>query len=196
MTTSQLWPMYVWAAAVALAVVAAAVTSNTRREIRSTLPIEHVAGAALVGLFGWEMLVNLPGSVLGYWTLTAGLGDVSGVRGQQAYVVAQAAFVVAAAFAVAGVLRRRTWGAVLGIGLAASVVLWSGLILFQTTALYAESMGTDTYLGVVSSLVGMRGIPAVVAIGLLAWPIVRRTTPSVRASDHDRPTAGAPADTR
>ena len=50
----------------------------------------------------------------------------------------------------------------LGIGRAASVVLWSGLILFQTTSMYAESMRSDAYIGIVSSLVGMRAIPAVV----------------------------------
>lgn len=91
---------------------------------------------------------------------------------------------------------RRAAGAVLGIGRAASVVLWSGLILFQTTSMYAESMRSDAYIGIVSSLVGMRAIPAVVVTTLLAWPLVRRTTPSVGDSDHDRPTAGAPADAR
>ncbi|MGH2382154.1 MAG: hypothetical protein ACRDG7_13170 [Candidatus Limnocylindria bacterium] len=194
MTTTEQWPMYAWAAAVALAIVAGAWTATNRREVRPALPVEHGAGAALVGLFGWEMLVNLPGSAMGYWSLTAGLGDVQGVAGHQAYVVAQAAFVVAAAFAVAGVLRRRTWGAVLGIGLAASVVLWSGLILFQTTSMYAEIMGSDAYLGIVSSLVGMRAIPAVVVVALLAWPLIRRMKPHAGASDPDWPTAGAPAD--
>lgn len=78
MTTTEQWPMYVWAAAVALAIVAGAWTATNRREVRPALPVEHVAGAALVGLFGWEMLVNLPGSAMGYWSLTAGLGDVQG----------------------------------------------------------------------------------------------------------------------
>lgn len=190
--TQEQWPMFVWAAAVALAIVAGAWTAINRPKIRPTLPVEHVAGAAILGLFGWESLLNLPGVVMGYWTLTAGLGDVRGVEGDQAFVVAQAAFVVAAAFAVTGILRRRTWGAVLGIGLAASIAVWSGLILFETTALYAESMDGGTYFSLVSTLVGMRALPALVVIALLAWPMVQRTTPPVSAADRDWPTASAP----
>ena len=190
--TQQQWPMFVWAAAVALAIVAGAWIAINRPQIRPTLPVEHVAGAALLGLFGWETLVDLPGVVMGYWTLTAGLGDVRGVEGDQAFVVAQAAFVVAAAFAVTGILRRRAWGAVLGIGLAASIVVRIGLVLFETTALYAVSMGGGTYFGVVSTLVGMQAIPALGIIALLGWPMIRRTTPPVGAADRDWPAAAAP----
>ena len=192
MTEAQ-WPMFVWAALVALAIGAGAWTAINRREARPTLPLEHIAGAALVGLFAWEGLVNLPGTVMGYWTLTAGLGDVRGVEGKQLFVVAQAAFVVAAALAVVGILRRRTWGSMVGIGLSAALAVWSGLILFETTTMYGESMGVDAYLSVVSGVIGMRAIPALVVIGLLAWPMVRRTTPRVGAAGNDRP-AAAPVD--
>ncbi|MEO7295362.1 MAG: hypothetical protein ABIZ57_04395 [Candidatus Limnocylindria bacterium] len=190
--TQEQWPMLVWAGAVALAIVAGAWTALSRPQVRATLNIQHVAGAALLGLFGWESLVNLPGVVTGYWTLTAGLGDVRGVEGDQTYVVAQVAFVVAAAFSVTGILRRRAWGAVLGIGLAASIVVWISLILFETTLLYAESMDGGTYFSLVSTLVGMQAIPALVIIALLAWPMIRRTTPPVGAADRDWPTAAAP----
>ena len=176
--------MYVWAAAVTLAIVAGAWTGMNRRGIRPTLPPEHVAGAAIIGLFGWEMLVHLPGSMIGYWALTAGLGDVRGVEGHQAYVVAQAAFAIGAAFAVVGTLRRRTWGVVLGIGLASSRVVWSGLILFETVSMYGEIMGSDAYLSTVSSLIGMQAVPALAAIALLSWPLARR-------SDSEWPAAGA-----
>ena len=184
--------MFVWAAAVALAIVAGGWTAINRPPIRPSLPIQHVAGAAILGLFGWESLVNLPGVVMGYWTLTAGLGDVRGVEGDQAFVVAQGAFVVAAAFAVTAILRRRTWGAVLGIGLATSIVVWSGLILFETTSLYAGSMDGGTYFSLVSTLVGMRAVPSLVVVALLAWPMVQRTTPPVGTADRDWPTAAAP----
>ena len=79
LTSGQQWAMYAWAAAVAGAVVAGLWVGTNRREIRPVLPLEHVAAAALIGSFGWEMLVTLPGSVIGYLTLTAGLGDVRGV---------------------------------------------------------------------------------------------------------------------
>ena len=138
----------------------------------ASLAPQHVAGAALIGLFGWEMLVNVPGSVVGYFTLTAGLGDVRGIEAQQAFVVAQAAYAIGAAFAVGGILRRRTWGAVLGIGLASATVVSSALSFAQFTAMF-ESMGGDAYLSILSSI-GMRLIPALAAIVLLLWPFVRR----------------------
>ena len=187
----QQLPMYVWAGAVALAIVAAAWSAKERPGVRPTLPLEHVAGAALVGLFGWEALVHLPGVAMVYWTLTAGLGDVRGVESHQAYVVAQGVFVIGAAFAVAGILRRRTWGSVLGIGLAAALVLWNVLVLVETTTLYGESMGSDAYYSVLTGLIGMQSVPALAAVALLAWPFARRPTPRVDATGHDWPGAGA-----
>lgn len=182
MTTGQQWSMLLWAAAVALAIAAGVWTAMNRREVRPGLRPAHAAGAALVGLFGWEALVHLPGAVMGYWTLTAGLGDVQGVEGRQAFVVAQFAFVIGAAFAVGGILRRRIWGSVLGIGLALAQVVWAGLVLFETTSMFAEVMGSDAYLSVVSGLIGMDAIPALAAIALLAWPLVRRR-PLLQAAD-------------
>ncbi len=191
MTIEGQWAMYVWTAAVAVAIVAGVWTATRHREPRPSLPPQHVAGAALVGLFGWEMLVNLPGSVVGYWTLTAGLGDVRGLEAQQAFVVAQAAYVIGAAFAVGGILRRRTWGAVLGIGLAAAVMVSSAFNFAQITALYAESMSGDAYLSTVASVIGMRMIPALAAIVLLLWPFIRQRTRRVDAPGHDVPGAAA-----
>lgn len=185
--------MFVWAAVVALAIMAGAWTATNRRAIRPVLPFEHVAGAALLGVIGWEMLVHLPGAIMGYWSLTAGLGDVRGVEGYQAFVVAQAAFVVAVAFAVVGILRRRAWGAILGIGLASARVVWCGAILYETLMMLANAMGDDAYLDLAISLIGLQAIPALAAIALLAWPLLRRTTPR-EGSDADWPAAGAPAD--
>ena len=186
--------MYVWAAAVALAIVAGGWTAMNRRGIRPSLQLEHVAGAAIVGLIGWEMLVHLPGAWVAYWLLTAGLGDVRGVEGYQAYVVAHAAFVIAAAFAVFGILRRRTWGAILGIGLASARVVWSGAGLFQTLTMYADNMGSDAILSLISNGIGMQAIPALAAIALLAWPMLRRTTPRADESGRDWPAAAAPVE--
>ncbi len=128
--------MFVWAAAVGLALVAAAWTATNRKAIRPTLPLEHVAGAAILGVLGWEMLVHLPGTVMGIWTLTAGLGDVRGVEGYQAFLVAQAAFVIGVAIAIVGILRRRPWGAILGIGLAVARVVWSGAVMYEALAMF------------------------------------------------------------
>lgn len=178
------WPLYVWAGAVALAVVAAAWTAANRREVRAELPIAHVAGATLVATFGWQMLVHLPGAVLGYWNLTAGLGEVDGVREQQAYVVGQAVFVVGAAFAVVGILRRRTWGAVLGIGLALSHALSAVIATVNTFMVVGDSMDGGMYLNFVASTIGLGAVPGLVAAVLLTVPLWQ-TTPPVDAARAD-----------
>ena len=185
LSSGQQWAMYAWAAAVAGAVVAGLWVGTNRREIRPVLPLEHVAAAALIGSFGWEMLVTLPGSVIGYLTLTAGLGDVRGVEGQQAFVVAQGVYVAAAAAAIVGILRRRTWGFVLGIGLAAALAVWTLLNTIWTFVSFGESMGPDSYMSIVATTIGLRVVPAMVAIGLLAWPLVRHTTPRSTVPDSD-----------
>jgi hypothetical protein len=175
MNIEGLWPMYAWIAAVALAVVAGLWSARTHRAVRASLPPEHVAGAALVGLFGWEMLVNVPGELAGFVTLSAGLAEAPEVRAQQGLIAAQAAFAIAAGFAVVGILRRRTWGAVLGIGLAASIVLSAVLAVANVIATVAESMPPDTFWAFAVSIIGLRVIPAVAAAALLLWPLVRWT---------------------
>jgi len=176
MGNDGLWAMYMWAAAVALAIVAGIWSATTHREVRPSLPPEHVAGAALLAFFGWEILLGLPESVRGYSLLSAGLGDFLGLQSQQAFLIAQAAFAIGSGFAVVGILRRKTWGAVLGIGLAATIVVWGVLSFASLTATLAESMGPDAYWSVVVSILGLRVIPALAAAALLLWPIVRPAT--------------------
>ena len=185
MNIEGLWPMYAWAGVVALAIVAGIWSATNPRDVRPSLPPEHVAGATLLGLFGWEMLVHLPGSARGYWLLTAGLGDWRGLQAQQAFLVAQAAFAIGAGFAVVGILRRRTWGAVLGIGLASATVLSSILSFANIMATIAESMSADAYWATVVSILGLRAIPALAAALLLLWPLVRRTARRIDAPDQE-----------
>ena len=194
MSVSQMWPSYAWAAVVAVAIVAGVWTAMKVREPRPVLPAQHVAGAALVGLFGWEGLFQLPGALMGYLNLIAGLGDVSGDEAQQAYVAALALFAIGAAFAVVGILRRRTWGAVLGMGLAAAVVVMIAIVMIQTISMVGSAIGDDAYLSFALGSVGQRAIPALAAIVLLAWPFLRRRAP--RAEEPDWPTAPAPAESR
>ena len=175
LSSGQQWAMYVWAAAVAIAVMVGIWYGTNRRGTRPGLPPEHVAAAALLGFFGWEMLVNLPASIIGLWSLTAGLGEARGAEGQQAFVLGQVAFVVGAAMAIAGILRRRTWGIALGIGLAAALVVSTVVNNAWILASLGQSMGFDSYISIVTSAIG-RGVPALAVIGLLAWPLVRRST--------------------
>ena len=174
MGTINDWPGFVWAGAVALAILAGIVTAGARRPPRETLPLVHVAGATLLGFFGWLALTHLPGTIMGYWTLTAGLGDVGGVEAQMLYTVGQVAFVVAAGAAIFGILRRAQWGAVLGIGLSLAQVTWHLAVLVQTWELFGDAMGDETYLDLTLTLVGAQVFPALAAAVLLAWPYRRR----------------------
>jgi hypothetical protein len=173
-TVSQVWPLYAWAAVVTAAIVAGVWTALKVREARSVLPLEHVAGAALVGLFGWESIFQLPGAWVGFLSLTAGMGsDVSGDEAQQAYVAALALF---------------------AIGSAAAVVVMLAIVMIQTISMVGSAVGDDTYLTFVLGSVGQRAVPALAAIALLAWPLVRRPAP--HPEEPAWPTAGAPAETR
>ena len=126
--------------------------------------------------------IQLPGTAVGYWTLTAGLAEASGVEGVEAFVVTQAVFVVAAAFAVLGILRRRTWGTVLGIGLAVAVVVWRVLVMLAVVQQVGQSMDGGTYLSTVANLIGMGAIPALAGAVLLGLPLLRRPARPVDAS--------------
>jgi hypothetical protein len=187
-----IWPMYGWAIAVALAIVAGIWSATNHREVRRSLVPEHVAGAALLGFFGWETLLGLPSAVSGYQILSAGLDDVPELRGQLAFLIAQAAFAIGAAVAVIGIVRRRTWGTVLGIGLALSIVVASVLQLAHITATFADSMTADAYWSVVVvSIVGLRAIPALAAVALLIWPFMRPSMRGVDGAGDEVPDASA-----
>ena len=185
-TAGQQWAMYAWAGAVALTVFAGGWAATNQRTVRPVLPLEHVAAAALIGSFAWDMLVQLPGSLYGVWTLTAGLGDVLGDEPQQAFVAAQVLFVAAGALAVPGILRRRAWGIVLGIGLSVALVLWAVLSASHLVAQFGGSMPADVVMSILVNAIGLSVVPALVAIGLLAWPLVRRTTPRRTEAGADR----------
>ena len=177
--TYESWPTYVWAATVLLAIAAGVWTATNRPGVRSGPPLQHVAGATLLAYFAWEMVVNLPGLLSGYWTTVDGFGDTRALSGQQAYLAGQVAFVVAAAFSVVGILRGRTWAAVMGIGLAVAVVVGRVAIFASTLATYGDALGADggLYLSMVSSTILLGAVPALVAAGLLARPLLRRASP-------------------
>lgn len=192
-SVGQQWAMYAWAGAVALTVFAGVWAATNQRSVRSVLPLEHIAGATLVGSFAWDMLVQLPGSLYGIWTLTAGLGDVLGDEPQQAFVAAQILFVAAGALAVPGILRRRVWGIVLGIGLSVALVLWAVLSASHLVAQVGGSMPPDVVTSILVNAVGLSVMPALVAIGLLAWPLLRRATPRPTEADVQRDWSGSAA---
>jgi len=166
--------MFTLAVMVAIAVFAAGWTATNRRARRPVLPYRHVAGVAIVALLGWEAIVYLPGAIVGYFALTAGLGDVSGVEVDEAFVAALAIFAVAAVFAVVGVLQRRTWGVVLAIGLAAARLATTLAAVAQMLVLFgdAQVVGDMSYVAFTATTIALQAVPPIAAIVLLAWPLL------------------------
>lgn len=163
------WGLYGWAGLIVVSIAAAGWFAANRGP-RARLPMAHVAGATLIALFGWEHLVDLPGSIGSYGNLTAGIADTRGLEAYQAFIAGSAVFVLAAALAVIGILRRRPWGIVLGIGLAASRVAWAVLVLLDPAANWGD-MPEPMLL--ITNLIALRAGPAAAAIALLAWPLWR-----------------------
>lgn len=139
---------------------------------RLALPLEHVAAAALVGVIGWEALINLPSTYVIVFLRYAGISDAPGQLGDQALVVVATAYVVASAVAIVGVLRRRAWGVVLAVAVCigrvvtgvTSTVAWLNLV-------GGFDASDPNYLLTILSF-ALGAVPAIVAIGLLVWPLV------------------------
>jgi hypothetical protein len=172
MATLEGWPVYLWAGALLLSILAASVTAASGRAPLAVLTAAQVAGATLVGLFGWQTLTNVPGLITGYWDLTAGLGNVDGIEPQQVFLVGQIVFMIACAVAVYAILRRARWGAVLGIGLAAAQIIWFVSIMIHNWSMY-DSMPGDVMLDIMLGALGAQVVPALAAIIFLAWPVTR-----------------------
>ena len=173
----------VFGVAVGLSIVVAFVASRVAAGQREALPLPWVAGAALVGLLGWEAAIQVPGNVYGLYLLTVGITDPNGIEGNQIMVVSTVVFAVAAAVAVVATLRRHAWGAVLGIGLALSTVASSvATLVWFVGATGPETVGPNGYLPILLTLIAMRVVPALVAAVLLAWPMLpRRSNPGMAA---------------
>lgn len=171
MNTNEL-PMWVFAASTALAVVGGLLATRLRSAWLAALPLHHAAGAALVALFGWEVLVYLPGTAQVYFNTIAGIPNAPGVADQQAFLVASAVFAVATVLAMVGIVRLRPWGTVLGIGLAATRLATSVAAAVNMLSL-AESMDPTNFGQLLWTTLSLNALPPLVAIGLLLWPLRR-----------------------
>ena len=167
---------WVFAASTALAVIAGLLATRVRREWVPALPMAHVAAVVLVALYGWETLVYLPSTIQAYTTRVAGIPDPAGVEGNWAFVIASIAFVAAAALAVYGILRRRPWGVVLGIGVAATRAALSVAGAVNLLSLGVDAFGPEGLASNVATALALNTLPALVAIALLLWPLVRGST--------------------
>jgi hypothetical protein len=163
---------WVFSASTVVAVVAGLLATRIRGEWLAVVPLAHAAGAAMVALFGWEVLVYLPGGVRAYFATVAGIPDAPAVADQQAFLVASIIFVVAAVLAVGGIVRRRPWAVVLGVGLAASRLAMSVASSFSLLS-FADSFPPDEFAWQLGTLLALNAVPALVAIALLLWPFRR-----------------------
>ena len=167
---------WTFSAGTVLTVVAGLWATRVRRQWLTALPMAHVAAVVLVALFGWESLVYLPSTIQVYTTGVAGIPDPANVEAYQAFMVASAAFVVGAGLAIYGILRLKPWGLVLGIGVAATrfvMTLASAVNLFS---LGLDPFGPGGLAWNVVDLIALRALPAVAAVVLLVWPLLRAST--------------------
>lgn len=193
--TGNEWLFWTFSAATAVTLLAGVVATRVRREWLTSLPMTHVAALAFLALFGWESLVHLPGVIQTYVIGVAGIADPPNVEGYQAFMVASVAFVIAAALAIYGILRRRPWGVALGIGVAGTRLVTALVSTANLFTLNGDFFGPDAVGWNAAILLAERAIPAIAAIVLLLWPLLRwpRTeTPPVEAVDwHVDPTPEA-----
>jgi hypothetical protein len=167
--------LWAFSAATTLAVVAGLLATRIRGEWLASVPLAHASAAALVALFGWEVLIDLPGTIAVYSATVAGIADAPGVADQQVFILTSVAFVVATVFAVVGILRRRSWAAVLGVGLAASKVATS-LASVVSLMTFAESFQPGDFGLLLGTTLALNAVPALAAIALLLWPLRRGST--------------------
>ena len=162
--------LWAWVAVVAAAVVAAVVARRLWPAILPGLALRHVAGATLVAVIGWQALTNLPGTLLQYFSAFAGIAGPTGESAYEAFVVAACVFVAASVVAVVAILRRRTWGAVLGIGVCVAQIGTS--VLGVTSMLsFMGDFGTDPNMMWFAISFALSAVPAIVGIVLLAGPL-------------------------
>jgi hypothetical protein len=175
---SMTWTTWLSAGVVVVAVAATAWTAVNRRRPCAELPLQHAAAAALIGYVAWVSFTQLSGLIATYLTATAGFDDLGSVLlAQRVFLIVGVAFVMGIAIAIVGILRRQTWGAVLGIGLAASHVLGSVATVANLAILESgtELFGGGGYFAFIAPTLLMGAVPSIVAIGLIAWPMISRS---------------------
>jgi len=134
-------------------------------------------------VIGWQALVNLPGTVLQYFTTFAGIGVPTGESAYEAYVVAACVFVAASAVAVVAILRRRPWGSVLGIGLCVAHI-GTSLVGIASMLSLMGNLGGDPNLTWYTISFALSAVPAIVGIVLLAGPLLGQDRAPVVAAGY------------
>lgn len=165
------WQAWGFAAAVGVAIAAAIVARVLLPGALERLPIEHVAAAAIIGVVGWEAAIQLPGNLISFLSIGAGLGTFI-VTPLQVYVFAASLSTIAMFVAVIAILRRQIWGVALGVGVGLVQVAMSAVGVVSLLGMTAQGMPEDQLLWLLVS-VGLRAVPGIVAVALLLRPLRR-----------------------
>jgi hypothetical protein len=171
----EAWQAWGFAAAVGVAIAAAIVARVLLPGALERLPIEHVAAAAIIGVVGWEAAIQLPGNLISFLSIGAGLGGFI-VTPLQVYVVAASLSTIAMFVAVVAILRRQIWGVALGVGVGLVQVAMSAVGVVSLLGMTAQGMPEDQLLWLLVS-VGLRAVPGIVAVALLLRPLRRPVRP-------------------
>jgi hypothetical protein len=180
----QDWYAWTFAGVMAASFVAAGAAFVVSRDRLGRLPIEHAAAAALVGVAGWEILIDLPGSLSQFFAIGAGIANAP-LTAIQVFMVANTAFAAASIVAVAGILRRTLWGTVLGVGVSTTRVTVGVLSFVSLLTLESGGSMPDGMLGTLAATTALRTVPSVAAAVLLVLPFVRarRAQPPAATDD-------------
>ena len=183
------WHAWAFVVVVVLPIVVALAIRLRRPGAFAGLPPTHAAAAAVIALFAWEALPNLPELLRAYWGLTAGLEGIPETTTRQAFLAAYVAFLAGSAAATVGLLRRQLWAVALGIGVSVARI---GLVAL----VWANFIGTAGGAGIPDDLFadflvrsGMQVVPPIVTVVLLVWPLVTGR-PELRMVDVDTEDAG------
>jgi hypothetical protein len=169
------WQAWGLAAAVGVAIAAAIVARVLLPGARERLPVEHVAAAAIIGVLAWEAAIQLPGNLISFLSIGAGLGEFI-VTPLQVYVLAASLSTIAMFVAVIAILRRQIWGVALGVGVGLVQVAMSAVGVVSLLGMTAQGMPEDQLLWLLVS-VGLRAVPGIVAVALLLRPLRRPVRP-------------------
>ena len=166
------WHAWAFVVVVVVPIVVALGLRLRRTGAFAALPPTHAAAAALIALFAWEALPNLPELVRIYSGLTAGLDGIPETTTRQAFLAAYVAFLAGSAVAAVGLLRRRLWAVPLGIGTSLARI---GLVAL----VWANFTGSTDGVGIPGELFAdflvrsaMQVVPPIVTVVLLVWPLV------------------------
>jgi hypothetical protein len=171
----EAWQAWGSAAAVGVAIAAAIVARVLLPGALERLPIAHVAAAAIIGVLAWEAAIQLPGNLISFLSIGAGLGGFI-VTPLQVYVVAASLSTIAMFVAVVAILRRQIWGVALGVGVGLVQVAMSAVGVVSLLGMTAQGMPEDQLLWLLVS-VGLRAVPGIVAVALLLRPLRRPVGP-------------------